>query len=656
MRHLSKSTVRKIGKQLRLRRGILLPWIISATVVIAARMTGSLQAFERQAFDYLLHSRPVEPTDERVLIVGIDEEDIRRARTYPIPDRDLAKLIQTLQQQQPAAIGLDIFRDLPVPPGHSDLVQTFRSSQNLIGIEKVLGEPGDSTIKPSPDLPVEQIGFVDAVLDPDGKLRRSLLGTHIDNGDYRFSLTIRLAERYLTRKGIRLESGVRDPINMRFGTVELQHLSPNSGSYVGEDTGGNQIFLNFRSSPQPFRIVAMRDVLSGNVPTEWIRDRIVLIGMTAHSAGDIVYTNALPNSSGFIFGIEAQAHATSQIISAVIDGRSLIGSWADGWEYLWIIGWTVIGIGLSWWLRLSLKLLAALILASVLLISMSYGLLMLGWWVPVVPPILIFVGATIAFGFRYDRNLKDQISERQFIIERTYDEIHRGSLNVLARIRRDWEEQTATDSLAHELSGLEDELRKLYKFMEQQFLESYEFEQRQKLVRNFDVYLNQLWWDGLDNPTSELLCQLYEKIMLIDAPGFRTLKVVIPDYKHIDHCSLTPKQKQALCLFLEGALQNVGKHAIAPTRLQILYKSEGGEHRFQIIDNGLKKEKAIVTSDSHHPSRSRGTRQAEAIARLFNGKFHRESLEPQGLVCELIWYDRKSWAWSRLSNLNTRDS
>ncbi|MBN8564227.1 MAG: CHASE2 domain-containing protein [Leptolyngbya sp. UWPOB_LEPTO1] len=647
MRYLRKASVREVGNQLLLRRGILLPWMISAAIVIVARTSGVLQSFERQALDSLLHLRPAEPTDERVLIVGIDEEDIRRARTYPIPDRDLAKLIQTLKQKQPAVIGLDIFRDLPVPPGHADLVKTFRaSSQNLVGIEKILGEQGDSTINPPPDLPPDQVGFVDAVLDPDGKLRRSLLGTHTNNGDYRFSLTIRLAERYLsTQKGISLDSGIRDSINMRFGSTELQHLSPNSGSYVGEDTGGNQILINFRSGSQPFRVVAMKEVLSGSVPSDWIRDRIVLIGIMSHSAGDIVYTNAIHNSSGLMFGVEAQAHATSQIVSAVIDGRSLISAWADEWEYLWIVGWTVIGIALGWWLRLSLRLLAGLILAGVLLVGVSYGLLILGWWVPVVPPLLVFLGTMIAFGFRYDRNLKDQISERQFIIERTYDEIHRGSLNVLARIQRNSQEKdTLDDSLKYELEELEDNLRSIYKFMQQQFLKSHEFKQ-QFLVQNVDVYLNQLWWDGLENPTSELLYQVFDETLQTDAPGFRKIRTTIENFKDFDDCPLTPKQKQALCLFLEGALQNVGKHAIEATELQILYKPSQGKHRFQIIDNGLKKEGAINISGTSDLSKSRGSRQAEGIARLLGGEFQLKPLEPHGMLCELTWSHKKPNLW-----------
>jgi CHASE2 domain-containing sensor protein len=76
--------------------------------------------------------------DERIAIVGITEEDIQRAKTYPIPDREIADLLKRLQDYQPIAIGLDIVRDILVEPGHAELTSVFRSSKNAIGVEIAL--------------------------------------------------------------------------------------------------------------------------------------------------------------------------------------------------------------------------------------------------------------------------------------------------------------------------------------------------------------------------------------------------------------------------------------------------------------------------------------------------------------------------------------
>src|SRR3712207_8468648 len=48
--------------------------------------------------------------------------DLKKIGKWPIPDAVLAKLIEKLKAQQPRAIGLDLYRDIPVEPGHQALV------------------------------------------------------------------------------------------------------------------------------------------------------------------------------------------------------------------------------------------------------------------------------------------------------------------------------------------------------------------------------------------------------------------------------------------------------------------------------------------------------------------------------------------------------
>ena len=55
--------------------------------------------------DTLLRWETAEATDERVLIVGINEEDIQRLGTYPVPDGVLADTLKALNTHQPRAIG-----------------------------------------------------------------------------------------------------------------------------------------------------------------------------------------------------------------------------------------------------------------------------------------------------------------------------------------------------------------------------------------------------------------------------------------------------------------------------------------------------------------------------------------------------------------------
>ncbi|NJO64348.1 MAG: CHASE2 domain-containing protein [Richelia sp. RM2_1_2] len=149
----------KIDFFIKWRIGIL-PGISAIALIIFARLIGSLQFLEWTAFDTLMRLRPQETVDERILIVGIDEDDIRKANTYPIPDKEIASLLRELNTNQPAAIGLDIYRDLPVEPGHTELVNTFKDIKNLIVIEQILPGIGGKTVNPLPGLPKPKLALL----------------------------------------------------------------------------------------------------------------------------------------------------------------------------------------------------------------------------------------------------------------------------------------------------------------------------------------------------------------------------------------------------------------------------------------------------------------------------------------------------------------
>ena len=405
---MTHSLWRRIRSEAKLWRNYALPGVVVIAAIVLARSLGWLQPLEWIAFDRLLLLRPAEPLDDRIVIVGINESDIRKLKTYPVPDGEIATAIAKIQQYKPIAIGLDIFRDLPVEPGHQKLTQLFRSSPNLFAIEQILSGRTEFTVSPPAMLPPEQVGFADAVLDSDGYLRRSLLGSADPNNssNFKFSLTARLADAYLqaTRK-LELTKGSEDnPDAMQFGSTTLTQFLSNSGSYVGADAGGYQVLLNFRSGQHPFRILSLSDLKAGKFQPDWIRGHIVLIGVTALSVKDVVNSAAIPSSNpGLVNGVEVQAHAVSQIISAVTDDRPLLKTWADGWETLWIVGWGLLGMVLGRMLRSPWRILLTVGIASVGLGGICYGLIILGWWVPLVPALmgLVFNGAGLTAALFY---------------------------------------------------------------------------------------------------------------------------------------------------------------------------------------------------------------------------------------------------------------
>ena len=379
----------------------------TAGIVIGLNAFGLFQLLEWAILDQWFRLRPLEAGDPRIVIVGINEQDLIQLKQWPMSDTQLATLIKKIAAQNPRAIGLDLFRDLPVEPGHQDLVEVMQSTPQLIGIEKVSGE----TVGAPPTLKqLDQLGVADLVLDDDGKIRRGLLSVRTTDNQVRQSLGAKLALVYLQAEGISMQRLEQRNHKHRLGRSVFHRFEANDGGYIRADTGGYQILLNFRgascgqtSTACPFRMISMQEILDDSIPADLLQDRVVLIGVTASSLQDRFYNPYSYNNTTATTGVEVHAHLTSQIISAALDGRSLIQTWPDAWEYVWILVWSgggallgVIGlhrreitVGIGGIVGTLLVLLGSLATGA-------YVAFLIGWWLPVVPPFLALAGAAVA--------------------------------------------------------------------------------------------------------------------------------------------------------------------------------------------------------------------------------------------------------------------
>ena len=374
-------------------------------LVMGMRSLGILQKLELESYDQLLRQRPSEPADSRILLVGADEEDLRQYK-HPLPDGTLAQLIEKLDQYRPVAIGLDIVRYQPVPPGHTLLTTQLQQNQRLISACS-LGTSQEDVIAPPPSSPAEQVSFIDLENDqPDDIVRRHLQSRSPNpisplspcNTPYSFSL--QLVYRYLEAKSIPVKTTPEK--NWQFGRVVFKRLEPRSGGYQNLDARGNQVLINYRATAQIAQSVTLKEVLTGQFDPNWVKDRVVLIGVTAASIQDYHDT-----PYGRVRGLEVHAHLISQILSAVEDGRPLIW-WLPPWgDALWVWVWSVTGGVLVYQLRSQslrkAQLLLLLVLTLSLCITVLYGLcwifLLQGGWLPLVPTALVIVltGGAIAY-------------------------------------------------------------------------------------------------------------------------------------------------------------------------------------------------------------------------------------------------------------------
>ena len=383
-----------------------------SSLSIAITYSGIFQSFELFALDVWFRLRPQEAKEKRIVVVTIEESDIEQLGHWPMSDRILNQLITKIARHKPRAIGLDIYRDVPVAPGTSELEAVFRSTSNLIGIEKAIGEK----TKPSPILKQQdRVALADLVKDADAKIRRGLLSIELDNGTVQYGLAIRLALMYLATEEI--EPLVNSEGDVVLGKTKIEPFQSNDGGYVRADDGGFQVLLNYRGTQSNFDRISLTDVLNDRIPEDLLRDRLILIGATAHSLNDFFatpYSRDRENQRQDMSGVFIHANIASQIISGALDGRDPIQTVGEPWEWLWILVWTSSLCSIR--VFVSDKFLAKqplfianstavfLIVPALAILSSGYLLFLNSIWLPIISPLFSLTASSITINWYYQQN------------------------------------------------------------------------------------------------------------------------------------------------------------------------------------------------------------------------------------------------------------
>jgi adenylate cyclase len=281
-----------------------------ALLLLPLRETGWLQGLELSAYDTLVTFFAGSQESDRVVLVVTTEADINRFG-YPIRDNDLSAVLARVFAGRPKAVGVDLYRDLPMPPGNDKLQAIQRAQDNLYWVFK-LADEDNIGVPPPPAL--RETGrevLADHVIDAGGVVRRALLLAADQRTDKNWrSMGVSLAERYTGQQLRPMDN------DLALGRGRVPLLDQPYGPYARVDAAGYQMLLDYRGGYRRFRQISFAEIIDRPELAATLRDRIVLVGTAALSVKD---NFATPFSTGWggqgaLIGIALHAHLADQLI------------------------------------------------------------------------------------------------------------------------------------------------------------------------------------------------------------------------------------------------------------------------------------------------------------------------------------------------------
>ncbi len=360
-----------------------------------------LETLELYAYDKLIQQYSAISNAPPVTVIKINETDINQMMNYPVSDELLADVLVQLEHYEASVIGFDIFRNIPVQPGHKKLETLLSQYQNIIAPMKYGDSKSTEILPPQILRDTGQFGFTDGLIDRDNIVRRGLITLHKDQQTAYYSLALHMALLYFQKNDINFQSDTAN--HLQLGATSILPLKPDDGAYVSEDTKGYQFLLDFCKPPESIPHYSLAQFRSGHIKLEDFKDKAVLIGIDAESVKDHFYMPCSAEESGhdkLISGVMIHAAIIDQLVRIAEDGQAPMKTATDWQEMLWIMLWTAFG-GLFSQRQHSLKrLFVVWVIGLAILISFTAFLFSQGLWLIVATPILaLFFSSLLTFAY-----------------------------------------------------------------------------------------------------------------------------------------------------------------------------------------------------------------------------------------------------------------
>jgi len=253
----------------------LFPGILTAFLSVGLWQIGAWNSLELLGFNLIVRTRnylPHASWDQRIAVIGIDDRTLQQYGQFPLSRDRYTQLLETLEATPPAAIGFDI---LFTEPTNYDAELAEAMAINGTVVLAVAPSLQQQTLHPTAVLDrVTSKGHIANYTDFDGITRQFFL--YIDQVP---SLSIKLLETY--NNSIQ-HTFTANPNKNQKSLITIPSLQ----------SGINQksVWINWVEPTENIPTYSFADVLQKKIDLAKLKNKIVLVGLTATGTNDPLTT------------------------------------------------------------------------------------------------------------------------------------------------------------------------------------------------------------------------------------------------------------------------------------------------------------------------------------------------------------------------------
>lgn len=227
--------------------------------IFIAEYLGFFTGINHYLYDLSFRIRGDRVCNKNIIIVAIDEKSLNKLGRWPLRRINYANLIERIEQA--SAIGFDII--MSEPSEDDEFLGDLINSQGRV-IMPLYIDNLFNIIYPIKSLSPQKTGHIHIEQDIDGVVRSVFHTLHFKNTDIpSFTSAI-----YETITGT------------PFQNLDTAFI-PRKSSYENVILQKDIMYINFHGNTETFKHISLVDVLEGHYPSDFFKNKVVLVGVTA---------------------------------------------------------------------------------------------------------------------------------------------------------------------------------------------------------------------------------------------------------------------------------------------------------------------------------------------------------------------------------------